>query len=871
MKPHQAWRPALVAAGRRWGWHLAYAKWSWTHVHPESDPAGRRVPAAGEGRRGSATLLVHAMNTWSVVDALVGELAVLGPLSDEDRSFIDLTAFLHDAGKQRTAYQEAIRTHRQDPRSFRHLHFPDPEEFLTLTRDLGLDEEMGLRVLSAVQAAGAPEGARHYLEVLRRKSVDPRWSEVVHLADVLASLKDPEEAGGMRPAIAALLERYRLDLAYHRIGLVRGLLSRAVHQSLERCYRARGYRPLLYFAHGTVYVARRGATDSRPIVRDEVESAVVYELAAFHAQDPQRLGARAVGSYTATKVNPLAYAVYSHETLVAFLESVKAKRFASHPDPKPQDIRQLQERRPGADLGHLEAEVSRIRAWGGYLMYVVDLLKQLNAGDLLDEAAAQSVWPMIEELSHSTGFARLIDIWEKSGPLLGHDAEDVHRWVLQEVVPRVLPRVPADLQLTTVFRTVANQLVGEVVFPELGNAEELVRTVSARYLSGRVQAGTPLCVWCGQPAATVAIGAGSEHFLNALAAGAHLGGQNKAWVCRACELEQNMRRLITGRDTLDTGWYVIPQILQGEELFREWTGLVDRLMQQTEHVGRSPLGDIVGLAKMVQRGLSEPDDAAATERFFAETALPKRLVQRWISEQFGDNEDALAFLNDDLQQSFPSMEEAVFRLASDPDAAHRRASELKAFLRAAAGVHLVASPWFVLVLAESDLGGRDGSDSVRSLRRVFVAQFLARLLLATVVVPDNPLPPLATLETRGWVEFQGTLVNRPILKSIGVSAGQIPFPEGDRVLRQLGALLQAEDLLRRRGHMGEDTLLQAARRPAGQLLQRLAQAQAGRAGGELLDYMRVWDPAIDRLLAQVGLTMGPADGAGQPTHVTERG
>lgn len=249
----------------------------------------------GKERGGVQTLLEHALAVFDVVGACLPFFAAdtYPKLTARQAMTVLLAALAHDAGKAAPGPQAYLRG---EPVGF--ASHVDRDEIhrivVDVARSIGADVDESLEdiVSSAVLHDRFERRDKGELYEFTRPHTDTRWrklADIVNHADSLASVPDVVAAESFlarNPLLvgSAVVASYRLR--------VRGVITTHLHDATRDTFEARGFKPIVYFADGTVFAGPTGASEP---TRNDVTVALRERFERLFAERSDKLTDLALG------------------------------------------------------------------------------------------------------------------------------------------------------------------------------------------------------------------------------------------------------------------------------------------------------------------------------------------------------------------------------------------------------------------------------------------------------------------------------------------------------------------------------------------------------------------------------------------------
>ncbi|MCD6483575.1 MAG: hypothetical protein J7L47_00530, partial [Candidatus Odinarchaeota archaeon] len=218
----------LIKTAIKRRWHLKYAKYS---------------------IEGHQTLLAHAL----VVTDVGLKLAELLNFNGDNKMLAMISCFLHDIQKETKRWQDAVKKSDRSPESFWQR---EPNKLIDAINEFLKDivpRNYIQQVIDIILVVEGIESAYHE-DAMSKSTPNTEVSYVVQLADILSSLKEPNEIDLISNEGKMILKRYNLKLAYHSVDIIRGISTQLLHKGIAVAYSNSGYVPILYFPTGTIYI-----------------------------------------------------------------------------------------------------------------------------------------------------------------------------------------------------------------------------------------------------------------------------------------------------------------------------------------------------------------------------------------------------------------------------------------------------------------------------------------------------------------------------------------------------------------------------------------------------------------------------------------
>src|SRR5579883_783434 len=254
----------------------------------------------GKRIRYEQSLFEHSLNTLDVVLTYLPIFRQTWhpPLTLDEEVALIATAVAHDAGKATDEFQRYIR----GETSWVGHWSPELTQGLVgelyqlwaraSGRDVTADERQVREAVAGVRYTIRQErtSALEASELLRTDHLSPRWRlfmDVVDDVDNLVSCPSVLDAARFLGRGQGPLARV-VSVGYHQ-ARVRGVLTILLHRATQEAFVRRGWRPLLFYPEGTLYISTQdGAqTPSPEEIADELQAITRAELAARSQMMPQ--------------------------------------------------------------------------------------------------------------------------------------------------------------------------------------------------------------------------------------------------------------------------------------------------------------------------------------------------------------------------------------------------------------------------------------------------------------------------------------------------------------------------------------------------------------------------------------------------------
>jgi len=221
------------------------------------------------------SLFEHSLVVYDIINSIIKLLNyTTEKFSDKEKNILRISAILHDIGKEKADWQEAVKKGQKPPSHIdedlaktaisdlkKHIKIEDEQ---TILRCIGLHHK-------AAQSAG------NIIKSIMSETESSNWKE---LQDFVDSVDNLASCGTLLGAIELLESKrnFRIEKlfkhTYHKIYL-RGVSSIFLHKACQEAYKANGWEPILYFPEGTLYLAFE---EIKEATKDEIKERLINQF-----------------------------------------------------------------------------------------------------------------------------------------------------------------------------------------------------------------------------------------------------------------------------------------------------------------------------------------------------------------------------------------------------------------------------------------------------------------------------------------------------------------------------------------------------------------------------------------------------------------
>jgi len=779
------------------------------------------------GATGSTSLLAHSLTVVGITDTLID---VIGSFSESDRKVALAASFFHDMLKEGPSSREKVE--KSGRLMDKHYSAEIMDEIESYLDDLGFSEEEIKQVVS-ILPHGALQGTEHLSILLdnEKQKDNPEVRRLVHeLADVLASKKNLDEFSNLG-TLKDILNQNDLELKYHKVSMIRGILTSILHEVMHKIYEKAGYVPLIYYPEGTLYVGNRKAETPD---FSEFEDLYWDKLKGYMGDISEKvsLGQEAIGRVNATPVKSPTFAYLNEKTLNDFWEAARSQNAISNSNingyDKIIDTAKFQEKEVMKDWLKEKVGLYYIFIYfKAVLEHCTNDWNKEEAIETLDEILSvklqntsidkEDFLEEIKSLSHTKSKKEKLEIGKLLRNIFTEDA--TREEALDEAVEFCKSvtfelRQYADKYQGLESTNLAEQMKNEVSQPAIGSVSDIVEEVWEDYTNGKKK-GTPVCVLCGRRSfedATADLLGKSQTFSNFLQGGSRIAVGNKLRVCELCKMEMSIRTLFTKRAEFEE-YYIIPQINLSPKYADLWYEIAGDLSQGQKRYGIDPITrDTTWADLIINKDKSLSDSGRGMIDEFATNLLEnmwpserrelsksiKNAIDKCIEDEYGRNfQDFVNETGIDCENK-----EEVIELALEEDEnVLWQIDEYLTQLNKDKIRNMVAmiTPNYVLVSYPLRRNEKDDHKATNYLRHLFRGSLLSKLFLSSVIVKELRYEPLFNPTVKGAVKVPTNIQFDKVFSNTEVKLkdGWLTFGDVEKSLYKLSALFLLDEEISR--------------------------------------------------------------------------
>lgn len=842
-------------------WHLKYAKFN-RFIHQ--------------------SLLSHSLNVAGLSDRIY--VIAKHNLDTSARIRLLIASFFHDIAKETTVYQNAVNDWMNgkrdtEPSDWEQMN-PDIikngiKQFFAFVDKSINDKELD-SIIWIITHMAAPESVAH---MQTRLSLPPFGnervlSEIGRISDRIMSMRSIDEAEEIRIDKAILKD---LKFNYHKVGIVRGMLTQYLHSAVQRVFEKDGWIPVAWFPDGTLYASVEKSVGNIAIV--EVPKFIQEELRTLFADDlAERMGESSFGKLTGSPVKSPEFLFFSEKSVRAFWQRIMKMNFARL-QLTVEDVEKAKE--DNSMTGKLQVynlflhegeDEENARTYTSITFSISQILGVLNfarnsiinaakeAGksfsvqkqlrEKLDGIISKTITTYLEcseskELpsiaNTSTAESRVSLFKDFSNTKLFQSLDAWKKRFNEAVIEStILLMKEWKREIDDPVKEISSALANDLVQPI--NIEQIIEKsekIQQRYLEGKNRKGTSICEECGNIAEVRAKSPpfeASETYHDHLTGGDKYGGTNAINVCKLCRFERAVRALF-----VDNGKVIIlyPQLALSPSQHFYW----DKIIKQfaIDKIGSEipPITHINHWAGLVlKEKVSTVSSRIGIIDIENQNVLVKRISSALRRAFDGDISAALSYLEDDIEfNDFNEMALAILEGKSELTEEGQKILNESLY----SGNLIYKSPNFILVILP-DVSRNDEPPSATSLRWIFLSCLLAKLFLASVKILESSSTIVNSSTNNGFVEVQRYPTLHSIYTKIGVKGNWVSISELDNTLKRLAGLSLADSLLMNKNNpsYGRDQLIKVSLSSPGEILNRKLQ-DSGLLSRSLITYLKAWN------------------------------
>lgn len=235
------------------------------------------------------SLFIHSINELGVIQSYLEKSS--HPFNNEEFIKLYIASVTHDCEKETDEWQEKISFGEKPP------YHTNPEyakkfvdALLIFLKKNGIDVEFNQNDINdiissqALHMKASAKRPSNVFEEMSRGHKSERWSEISHLVDLFDDIVSKESAESVIDLLNKdeyMMLNERLDFTYHKIGIVRGILTSLLHKACEKAYEKHGFTPFLYYPDSTLYARLKKKEFNGEITIDKIKDSLKEVLNEF--------------------------------------------------------------------------------------------------------------------------------------------------------------------------------------------------------------------------------------------------------------------------------------------------------------------------------------------------------------------------------------------------------------------------------------------------------------------------------------------------------------------------------------------------------------------------------------------------------------
>ncbi|MHA1758177.1 MAG: hypothetical protein ACTSVV_15490, partial [Promethearchaeota archaeon] len=600
-------------------WNNFYAKWTINHNNDQS-------------------LLVHSINQASLMKYFLDNIIESGIISEEEQIILIVSSFLSDTGKELPRFQEAAIFGINEPEAYNHINREAIEQLnkrldffkskfqneYHIYRGEKEWEEFKNKVKAHVcyhQRVKAPD----LKDSCARFGGTPPFGPLIDFIDDLCSVKIIDDAYRIalrKDGVKHLIGN--VNFVFHKISKIRGILTVFLNEALISIHKKFGYEPLLFYPDGILYIAKThekiesDLNDLIELIKNKINNLL---------KDPtiqMNLSNIIFGPITQTIVlypNLLTeHAIRSkiQNELKKSIKNLEKNRKKNEDNFRKKKITKKESSElvgeTYLDFFSLKAKeynitqellIEKYTQYQGVMTYVFAIMnvflewvkdKQEAYNAIIEKL--ENYFPYIDLESIKNGYANtaskinklnmLIKLWKLNEEnLLITDNK-----YLRDFEDRIINFLNDIYHIAEPYKEqlITNEMLYDLLFDieytEIGTFKEnyikIINELQNAYFEGKSNKENRACFICGlkyyQDAIKERIGEGPRKFANKLIGGKAIGSGHQAGICKLCECESTLRKILMG-NLIQELILITPELNMSWELRRVWSNQIDEFLK----------------------------------------------------------------------------------------------------------------------------------------------------------------------------------------------------------------------------------------------------------------------------------------------------
>ncbi len=818
----------LIRYTRNINWSNYYAKWSKNHKADQS-------------------LLVHSINQASLLEFLTNNIIDFDVFTEQEKIILMIAAFFSDAGKSQKSFQDAAIHGSTEAEAYNHINIESLElverhmEFLKDTfkakyslfknddewKEIKNEIKRNICYHQRVKAPDLKDSCGKY------GGAGP-FSPLIDYIDDLTSIKNIEDAyifAIKKDGVEHLMDD--ADFTFHKLSRIRGILTVLLNETLIQIHKKFGYEPILYYSDGVIYAARKknkidmNLEDIIPIIDSEIKKIVEDERFQSLLIDitfgpitqtivlfPALLNKSIVRKKILNEIKRSSASTTIKKFQKLFKEKAITKKESEEYEGK-KYIDFINE------LGNKfkiipDLVIECFSKFQSAMTYAVSVMEEyIKWGEEKTpefrqhiEKLVQKYFPFINYDLITRGYANvakktdkinmLVDFWKKSSEELWITSlggiENFQKNVLSlldEIYDEVRENKP-----TLITMDMIDDLLMDVSYSSMGDMKHLYKDTAVAleeaYLAGKQDKKNRACFFCGlkyyNDAIKEKIGEGPRKFSNKLIGGKRVTSGHQAGVCKLCESEATLRKIIMG--TLPSEIILLtPELNMGIEMRHAWEKDIKVFINSRAQ----------GISLLNEKTLSKVIKQIA----LADEGIIKDINAKWISENIIIGKEKRKKYLQDLKENYGDINEfnKMFEthfgsykdLLNDVLMGDWWHENLIGVMEPAGQVeYLYQTPNYILIFLRFELKNKDEPNSSGYIKKLFYGILLSIIFNARIKFIES-LNPILHYELENIVSTLKTALTDSINKCINPD-DMIAFHNRFVILKRIASLMALEEM-----------------------------------------------------------------------------